>query len=431
MWRVFPRYVSMNIVAVTLLISTVAIFYGGFRAFYYEGDFLSAISYVSDERYFVELVTQSMVLAPQDVLFGVHAFGDFLLPYFWATLDNPWSGTEPVNYPPSALVIFKVLALLPYQGSVLVYLGLSVVALALPMLLASRGFRWSHRAVFVVALAMLTGPAIAALDRGNTQAFIPLLLFGFAISLLRRRLGLATTFLVIAAAIKIYPLILVAVFLALRHFRWALIAFVASFLVIVGSLALTATKPLEAFGNMVGDFTAQGSSDYADFMAYNVSFAGSFAHASEFVGLSSISLWIADNPWIVIFAYLLIALPLLWFTTLSLPVRLVLAMMLTAAVLPVLYPYALTWAIAAAALIVWSSSRTMRKKGHIDAPLVWVLVVSVGAVLAIYPFYLPGTMESGYPVGASVLASLFAFTAIPLAMWLTVVRSRRTQPSLG
>lgn len=431
MWRVFPRYVPMNIVAVTLLITTAATLYGGFRAFYYEGDFLSAISYVSDERYFVELVTQSMVLAPEDVLFGIHTFGDFLLPYFWATLDNPWSGTEPVNYPPSALVLFKVLAFLPYKTSVLVYLGLSVIALALPVLFASRGFRWHHRVVFVVALAILTGPAIAALDRGNTQAFIPLLLFGFAISILRQRFGLATAFLIIAAAIKIYPLILIAVFLALRQFRWALFALIGSCLVIVGSLTVTATRPLEAFGNMIADFTAQGSADYADFMAYNVSFVGSLAQVTEFLRISSVAIWIAENPWLVIFAYLLVTLPLLWFAALSLPVRLVLAMMLTAAVLPVLYPYTLTWAIAAAALIVWASARTLRKPPQVKGLLQWVLALSIGAVLAIYPFYLPGTMESGYPVGANVVASLVAFIAIPFAMWMTVVRSRVAQPSLG
>jgi hypothetical protein len=431
MWRVFPRSVSMNMVAVTLLISTIAMLYGGFRAFYYEGDFLPAISYVTDERYFVELVTSSMDFSPQDVLFGIHAFGDYLLPYSWATLDNPWSGTEPVNYPPSALVLFKALAFLPYQGSVLLYLGLSAIALMLPMLVASKGLRWSNRVILIVVLAIMTGPAIAVLDRGNTQGFIPLLLFGFAVSILRRRLGWATTFLVIAAAIKIYPLILLAVFVALRYFRWALVALITSLVVILGSLLLTASKPFDAFREMVGDFTAQGSSDYTDFMAYNVSLVGSLAHVSEFVGLSSVSVWMADNPWLVIALYVIAVLPLLWITSLPLPVRLVLAMMLTAAVLPVLYPYVLTWGVAAAALIVWSSSRSARKPGQVPAPLTRILVVAIGALLAVYPFYLPGSMESGYPVGASVLASFFAFVSIPVAMWTYAIRSRSRQPSLG
>lgn len=438
MRRVLPVDFPFNLIALTLALSAVATFAGGIIHFYQQGVFLEAISYVSDERIMNDIVAGLLEVPATSTLWGVHAFGDYLLPHYWVTLTNPWleDGTGVINYLPSSLILHEALLALDYRSGVVVFLALMLVSLLTPLVYAFRSYPWSIRILGIVVLGLLSGPAIASLDRGNTQGFVPLLLFGFALAIIRARWKWAVLFLIAAASIKIYPLVLVLLLVALRKWWHALAAVVGTILVALVTLPLVSANlwPTAQFV-FTNPFTF-ADRDFGSFMANNVSFAGGVAHLFTMVGATSGAEWIAANGVAVGLVYLVAVAPLLWFTQIVLWQRAILGMALTTGIMPLVYPYALNWVIAATSLAVLMSARSSSQHethspestGHVELPRgQWIpLLVSLALLSAALPVYLPGSSEAGFAVGLSGMASLIAMTLLPLGAWWSVI-NRKTR----
>lgn len=424
-----PRAAPLDLTALTAVIGTIAVLYGAFRAFYFEGSFLQALSYVSDERPFTEIVGGLLGLTPADSLFGIHVFGDFMMPYYWASLDNPWlqQAVEAVIYPPGALVIFKAFTFVPYQAGLVLFEAVLVLALTAPMILASRGRRWSERVLLVLVLGVLTGPSLATLDRGNIQGLLPLLLFGFVTAVLRQRYGWASAFIIAAASIKLYPIVLVLVLLGLHKWRqavWAVGGTVIVNLLAVPLLSDNLWPSLRlAFLNPLG----WAERSFEQFMSYNVSMAGGVAHVFAMGGLGSAATWVSSHAMVVSLIALLLIAPLVVSQRLELWVRITLAMLLMTAAMPVVFPYALNWVVAAAALIVFVA--VGGRAGVVGAAPRWQwlpVLIAVGLLAAPYPIFVPGSAVAGTPTSLLAVVNAVVSVALPLALWAGWWRTRGT-----
>ena len=417
-----PSGFPLNLAALTAAVSAVAVLYGGVRAFYFEGAFVEAFSYYSDERPFNEIINSLIGRDPATTLFGVHAFGDYLIGNVWSSLPDPWSDITGVNYLPPVLLVFRLLGFLPYSVGFTVFAVGIFLATVAPMVFASRGYALATRTLLVIVLAVMTGPALTTLDRGNIQGLLPVLLFSYAIAVLKQRWGLAAAMIAAASLIKIYPIVLLLLLLALRKYKWVALSAVFSLVGVLISLPIMSTRGFASFDAMIAGVLQFQEKSVVDFLQYNVSFAGGLANAAFFVGLPSIGTWIAGNAWILIVGYAAAVIPILWIRSIELWMRLIIVLSLTTALMPIVYGYALNWVLAASALAVWVSRHS--EAGRMQARVVTVgLMVVLAMGSSVLPFFIPGSMESGRPAGAVTLAALTMYLLLPLVAY----GSRRMQ----
>ena len=424
--RGLPRSFPLDLASLTVAISAVAVLYGGVRAFYFEGGFLESFSYFSDERTFNEIANSLIGRDPNVTLFGIHAFGDYVLPNVWASFDDPWVELPQVNYLPPVLLVSRVLGLLPYTAGFIVYFVALAVCTIAPMIIASRGYSLAMRALLVVTLAVMTGPAIATFDRGNWQGFLPLVLFVFAVAVMKQRWGWAATMIAIASLIKIYPIVLILLLVALRQYRWALVSVAISAAGFLVTLPLVAAGGLGSLGAVIGDVLQFQERTIEDFLQYNVSLAGGVANTAYFLGFPTIGAWVASNPLVLIIVYGVIVIPILWIRGIETWMKVILALSLTTALMPIVYAYALNWVLASTAFTVWIAHRSASES--VQARVVSRgLALSLALGTAVLPVLIPGAMEAGRPAGAVTFAALVVYLLVPALAIAS--RSVRAQPS--
>ena len=429
--RGLPKSFPLDLAGITIGLTVVALIIGGYRAFYFQGGLLETFSYYSDERTFNEIVNAWIGRDPQVTLVGIHAFGDYLLPNVWTSFDDPWVEVGQVNYLPPSLLIYKILGYLPYTTGLSIYLAALVICTIAPMLLASRGYSVGQRILLISTLALFTGPALASFDRGNIQGLLPVVLFAFAVSVMKQRWGWATTMLVVASLIKIYPIALVLLLLALRQYRWALVAIAASVGGVLLTLPLLATGGLSSLWAAAMDVLQWPDRSVEDFLQYNVSLAGGAANAAYFVDLPQVGLWISNNPLPIIVVYAVVVIPLLWLKSIDLWMRVIVALSLTTSLMPIVYAYALNWVLASTAFAVWIARQSSEKQLQSRWTVRGLLgVLAVGS--AVLPIFIPGTMESGRPAGVVTFAALAVYLLLPVVAYASRYKaSPNAQQSLA
>ena len=89
-----------------------------------------------------------------------------------------------------------------------------------PAVWAARGARGLERVVVFVALGAAAIPAWAVIDRGNSAGFVVPIALVFLVALRRRRWGLVTIMVVLAALVKPQFAVLAVALLAARQWRW-------------------------------------------------------------------------------------------------------------------------------------------------------------------------------------------------------------------
>lgn len=195
-------------------------------------DFFAAISYYGGEP--------PCGLTPPFQL-GQHTFGDYALPWFWATSGAPWSGAvcAPSNYPPVAMAIHSVLSILPYGPSLLAYELILLVAMVGPLWWATSGADWRSR-LAILSLGLMSAPVLVALDRGNNVGLLvpPLMLFAWGWA--RSRWVHVALGAGIATVLKLYPAMFFIVLVTRRKWRILAIALLATVTV---TLAVWAAYP--------------------------------------------------------------------------------------------------------------------------------------------------------------------------------------------
>lgn len=421
--RGLSRSFPLDLAALTLAISAVAVLYGGVRAFYFEGAFVEAFSYFSDERAFNEIVNSWIGRDPQVTLFGIHAFGDYVIGNVWASFGDPWVEAVGVNYPPPALLIFRILGFMPYSVGLGLFFIAIVTATVAPMVMASRGYSLAVRVLLVLLLAVMTGPALASFDRGNIQGLLPIVFFIFAVAVIKQRWGWAVVMIAIASSIKIYPIVLVLLLLALRKYRWALVSVAVSGASALVTLPLVASGGLGTFEKLVQSVLQFQEKALVDFLQYNVSFSGGLANSAYFLGLPDIGAWVADRSLVLIAIYALAVVPILWISGIDTWIKVILSLSLTTALMPIVYPYALNWVLAASAFAVWIVKRSDQSSLQPRA-VRYGLMVALAIGSAVLPVFIPGAMESGRPAGVVTFAALGMYVILPVVAYLSREKQR-------
>jgi Glycosyltransferase family 87 len=173
-------------------------------------------------------------------IIGIHYFGDFQLPYGYATnlrhSISPYLGQLiHTQYPPIAQVFFLPFTFLPLRASALTYLFLSAVVFLVPLWLLLKPLNPEYRVMFLTLTAVLTTPFIALLDRGNDIGVVVGLITWGIWAWKSERWILCGAFLAAAIALKVYPASLLIVPFGLRRYKFA--ALVAASAVFVNLLA--------------------------------------------------------------------------------------------------------------------------------------------------------------------------------------------------
>ena len=428
---VFERLAPLRILALIVGFGSLATLYGGWRAFYFQSSFLAPIAYITDERPTANLFATLLGDTPDSLLTGIHVFHDFGVSYYWGTLSNPWVENE-MNFWPNHSPLAMLLGRFWQNFDYLVASQLNVLVMAvlmlIPIVIATLRRPW-HIKVLALAAVLLSGPFIATLDRGNYQGFIPVLLFGFGYFALKGRWGWAAGMLVIAASLKVYPIILILVLIAERRWR-------ATFATVVGGFAGNVVM-LFAFSGPITEtarmyFLEAGKIlGLPDLLSYNISFVGGVLHWLQFYGASgAVGLLSSQPSFLVAVGFLLIA-PIVWMRrSVPLVIRIVVAFFLTTLATPIVFPYTANWAIAALALVLMTSESEHQPLMHSDRgsaatkPQVVAVSLAVSMVLAFTPVFIPGTVEGGYPAGAQSLVAPVVAILFAVTMWWSHFRTR-------
>jgi hypothetical protein len=151
---------------------------------------------------------------------GNHFFGDFLVPFRLAQQTSPYLATDyvPFGYLPMSAVLLGPLTLLGYWWALLVFL---VVSITLLMFCIWRAFPGDDKSlpVLLIALVLLSGPFVNAVDRGNVGLLmVSIMCLGVLAELSGRRVLSGMCF-GVAAAMKLYPAFLGAVFVNRKRLK--------------------------------------------------------------------------------------------------------------------------------------------------------------------------------------------------------------------
>jgi len=197
----------------------------------------------------------------QPRLVGIHYFGDFLQTFDWATLSNPWTHDASflVQYPSVPVYLLKLLTPFPYYTALWIYLALMILTSAAAVWLVLDKFSNVSRFAASIAIGCLSTPALMAFDRGNSVGFLAILFCLFSVGVISRKKWLAVTMLLLMATSKIYPILLIIVFVRLKWWREIAVTLIAGlmvtfalFLVTPGSLVDTIDAWIRANSQATG-----------------------------------------------------------------------------------------------------------------------------------------------------------------------------------
>lgn len=211
---------NVSLIAILAVFMFVGYVWSLITATYFEHAVVADLSYLASDRPAGPI--------PEDWpwTWGVHYFGDFLLPLRQSSFENPYFSTFPNSYPFTVALAFKLLANVPYPIA-LVGSGLVAFIASLSVLLLLRTVSWSEALIAWIVSIGFSLPFLASLDRGNVAIFlIPIVaLWIFAVN--RRLWWLVGATAVAGACLKIYPIILIVPLFVERRFRIASISCVS------------------------------------------------------------------------------------------------------------------------------------------------------------------------------------------------------------
>jgi Glycosyltransferase family 87 len=326
--------------------------------------------------------------------FGVHMFGDFLLPFEQALVPNPWVDyTQAANsYPPALMLLFKFLTFFPYRLALGVFLLLGAAGMVFPVAEAVRRFAPPRAIVCVCLLVILTEPFASVLDRANVQGLVLVPLYLFVVAWREQRWQHAARALAAAILLKLYPVILVLGLLAARRFRDAALAVGAAAAVTFVLLALYPHGLGATLHGFVAALAPFGSPNGVRFLVGNYSAAGMLANLSAVVfGPTSSELsWFFTHPSVCGFLYFVAVVAVVYARNLPFVVRAACALSMLALVSPLSYAYTLSFVFIVVAELLREGAFD-DVGGSLPLPLAIALGTAVTLTLAPLPFPLPVT----------------------------------------
>ncbi len=192
-----------------------------------------AVCFVLTQYYSVDVIS-SLAWLPADCFpnwgmkFGRHCFNDYGMFALVGVLPNPWEPYR-TTYPAGGLVPLMIFAgpaawLHAPRLGLFGYLLALTIAVFSPAVWSARGARGLERVVVFVAVGAAAIPAWMTIDRGNSVGFVAPIGLVFLVALCRRRWGLVTIMVVLAALVKPQFAVLAVALFAARQWRMGGIA---------------------------------------------------------------------------------------------------------------------------------------------------------------------------------------------------------------
>ena len=187
------------------------------------------------------------------MLYGDSLWGDLLVfrpgfqhfgkPLFWRSFDYPFTYPAPLAIPIGLLYRFA--------HPVRVYLLLESFAIAafawwFARQLTLRNIAPKTACFYVFTILAMTWPLLFLVDTANAEGFVVILLAGGVLAALRRRWWLGAALIGLAGAMKIFPLLLLGLFIAQRRYREFAFGLTLVVCVTVASLAYLGPSVVEA-----------------------------------------------------------------------------------------------------------------------------------------------------------------------------------------
>ena len=338
------------------------IYFAAARHFYYEQPFLDNLSFKpNDVPGYVEIDSEVHPV-------GIHYFGDYLLPHYWARPGNPWLDNPIVTYPPLALEVFRPFRIFPYKVGLILYQLTITVCMVFPIFHSLRKLGTSYLVFGVGILGLLSGPVINALDRGNVFGLLPVMYYFAGIYVIRRSWLKASIFIAIAASIKYVPIALSLLFLAQRKYVWFLFT---CLLTGGGLVVMSALYPGPLKSTLTGIYNGAVpflSSSPSEFLCYNTSYVASLAQISNLLGLGELTNFVLLHSSMLAISVSGIVTILIVVSKLPTWIKVVLAMSLTTLLPTKIFSYSFVWVIAAVGIILFSSSYNLKnmQRDHLN-----------------------------------------------------------------
>jgi len=256
----------------------------------------AATGFVLAQYYSVDTLSSLLVFVPDDCYLdwptrvGRHCFSDYSITVSIGMVPNPWD-PYPLYLPPDFKPThfnYTAAGMVPhiifgYLGKWLGaprlglfgYLLVLTAAVFAPAVWAARGARGLERVVVFVACGVAAIPVWVVIDRANSVGFLAPIGLVFLVALCRRRWGLVTIMVVLAALVKPQFAVLAVALFAARQWRLGGIALAGA---AVGNLAAYALWPRDFPGTIAESIHntfgyGNGGSRAAAVAGSNVSFA--------------------------------------------------------------------------------------------------------------------------------------------------------------
>ena len=167
-------------------------------------------------------------------------FMDFFVARYVADLNPYFNSIVPSAQFPLVNLFDYLITLLPLNVSLQLFIILiSIAFFSLTYLILWGGTKMSSRKLLeILPITFLTYPFLFTIDRGNLEILLFIFLLFFLYFFLRENYALSAIFLSIASAMKIFPMVLLLLYLPKKKYRELILSIGMTALLSLGSLAL-------------------------------------------------------------------------------------------------------------------------------------------------------------------------------------------------
>ena len=179
---------------------------------------------------------------------GRHCFGDFGMNHKLINFDLYIEGSIPTTNTPLTNLFFLVLQKLHYNLALSIYALALISAAVLPYVIGQNSTNLGFRLQVATLFGLISIGTIGAIDRGNHVLILPLLIYGYYVSVQKENWKRATALLILLSLFKFWGIIFIIALIAKSRYRDAFTAVFFTSLLTVGLLipfkgSLTATIP--------------------------------------------------------------------------------------------------------------------------------------------------------------------------------------------
>jgi hypothetical protein len=284
-------------------------------------------------------------------ILGVHRFGDFLQILSYLHVKNPYSVhlDYPNLYGPIIQFLFQPFLWFPKLISVGILILLTFACLSLILWKYLDGAETSSKMLFTIFFLWFSRPFLLDLDRGNIQGFVVALEMSFVYLVLKKRNGWAEFLLIIAIAVKFYPVLFVFWFILDKNWRSTARVLIGSAVAIIVPFAIiTSGKIVDGISGLLKGISIQSrsassGSGASGWIIRNLELGGVISLKQDSVQLFQFGITLS---------IMLIGLFATWYLRNNLIRRAISIMITIALASPVSWGYTLIWLTFAMALLM-------------------------------------------------------------------------------